>query len=127
MGLGGLVFPMYSLCLAHTNDRLTTKQMMTASGTMVMLSGIGAIGGPYSASWLMSQIGPRGFFLYFVILQGGLGAYALWRMTRRAPIPIEDQEQTIGYGQTVAVTPVFSTESYMEMASPGESEDTPAT
>jgi len=113
--LGGLVFPMYSLCLAHANDRLTTQQMMAASSTLVLLSGIGAIGGPYSASWLMAQIGPQGFFLYFVVLQGGLGLYALWRMTQRAATPLDEQEHSLGYTQTVAVSPVFIPEAYVDL------------
>src|SRR3546814_16073619 len=41
--LGGMSLPMYSLCIAHTNDYLTTKQMVAASGTLMLVVGTGAV------------------------------------------------------------------------------------
>src|SRR3546814_11555888 len=44
--LGGMSLPMYSLCIAHTNDYLAPKQMVAASGTLMLVGGAGAILGP---------------------------------------------------------------------------------
>ena len=41
---GGLALPMYSLCIAHTNDHLEPEQMVAASGALVLAAGFG-IGG----------------------------------------------------------------------------------
>src|SRR3546814_9833575 len=60
--LGGMSLPMYSLCIAHTNDYLTPKQMVAASGTLMLVGGTGAVLGPVAVSLLMRQMGPVGFF-----------------------------------------------------------------
>ena len=69
---GGLSVPLYSLSIAHTNDHLQPDQMVAASATLVMLNGIGASFGPLSAAWM-------------------LGFFALYRMTRREAVALEDQ------------------------------------
>lgn len=89
--LGGLSLPLYSLCLAHTNDFLKPEQMVAASSSLVLVFGIGAIGGPLTASWLMAATGPGGFFLFLALVHGGIGGFALYRMTRRAARPREEQ------------------------------------
>ncbi|MDX1541975.1 MAG: MFS transporter, partial [Geminicoccaceae bacterium] len=43
---GGMAMPMYSLCIAYTNDYLNHDQMVEASGTLVLVAGLGASLGP---------------------------------------------------------------------------------
>ena len=43
---GGLAFPLYSVCIAYTNDHLKPNQMIAASGALVLVSGLGAVTGP---------------------------------------------------------------------------------
>jgi MFS family permease len=88
---GGLNLPMYSLCLAHTNDFLEPEQIVAASGTLVLVGGIGAALGPVSAATMMSLIGPSGFFWWLALVHGAIGLFALWRMTRRPARPVEEQ------------------------------------
>ncbi len=85
--LGGVINPLYSLLIAYTNDYLTKEEMPAASAGMIFLNGLGAIGGPVTAGWLMAQVGPGGFFLLMGLLFGALALYAAWRMTRRASAP----------------------------------------
>jgi MFS family permease len=40
---GGLAFPLYSVCIAYTNDHLDPNQMIAASGALVLVGGLGAI------------------------------------------------------------------------------------
>jgi MFS family permease len=89
--LGGLVLPMYSLCGAHLNDYLEPSQMVAASSGFVLISGLGASLGPLSASTAMSVAGPHGFFLMIGLLYSAIALFALWRMTRRAPVPLEER------------------------------------
>lgn len=56
-----------------------------AVGRLIFLNGVGAIAGPLVMGWLMSRIGPPGFFVVLAVLLAALAAYAAWRMTRRAP------------------------------------------
>src|SRR3546814_6248242 len=83
--LGGMSLPMYSLCIAHTNDYLTPKQMVAASGTLMLVGGAGAVLGPIAVSLLMRQMGPGGFFACVAAVHTAIGLFALYRMTRRAP------------------------------------------
>lgn len=96
---GGLSLPMYSLCLAHTNDYLEPRQMVAASSSLVMLTGIGACLGPFSVAMIMSLIGAEGFFWWVGGIHAGIGVFAIWRMSRRPSLPADEQ------GPFVAVPP----------------------
>ncbi|MFN3937615.1 MAG: MFS transporter [Gemmobacter sp.] len=82
--LGGVVNPLYSLLIAHTNDFLPRESMAAGSAGLLFINGLGAIAGPLVTGWMMSVIGPGGFFLFIAALLGLLALYALWRMSRRA-------------------------------------------
>ena len=88
---GGLCFPLYSLCIAHTNDHLEPVQMLSASSALVLVTGIGAILGPFAAGGAMSAIGPAGLFLFVGTVHGAMGLFAIYRMARRPAVPLEDQ------------------------------------
>jgi len=90
--IGGLVNPLYSLLLAHTNDYLEHDDMAAASGGLVFINGLGASSGPLIIGWLMSDsvIGPNGFFLFMAVLLGALVIYAAYRSTQRATVPLEE-------------------------------------
>ncbi len=103
MGMfGGFNQPLYSLCISHTNDFLTPKQMVRASGTLAMLTGAGAIVGPMIAATSMDQVGAWGYFWALATLQVLLGLFAIYRISRRPARPADEQ------GAYVAV-PVSST------------------
>ncbi len=82
--LGGIINPLYSLLIAHTNDYLKADEMAGASAALLFLNGLGAIAGPVVTGWLMEAMGPEGFFLFMGLNFAGLAGYAAWRMTRRA-------------------------------------------
>jgi MFS family permease len=87
----GMSLPMYSLCIAHTNDFLKADQMVAASSTLMMLFGIGAIGGTLTVGVLMGSFGPHAYWAYLAAVHALLGLFALYRMTRRASRPVEEQ------------------------------------
>jgi len=82
--IGGMSNPLYSLIIAHTNDFLDHDDMAAAAGSMVFISGLGAVIGPLVTGWLMGVIGPRGFFVVMAVLSFAIVVYAAYRMTRRA-------------------------------------------
>jgi MFS family permease len=90
--IGGLSNPLYSLLLAHTNDFLDHEDMAAASGGLVFINGLGAIAGPLIIGWLMQDnvFGPSGFFLFMAGLLFAVAAYAAYRSTRRAALPVEE-------------------------------------
>jgi MFS family permease len=96
---GGLNMPMYSLTMAHTNDYLEPSQMVAASGSLVLVGGIGASFGPIALAGLMTALGPAGFFWGLGLIHAAIGFFALYRMSQRAPMPLDEQ------GTFVAVPP----------------------
>jgi MFS family permease len=87
---GAVALPIYSLAVAHANDHLDADQMVGASGKLVLLYGIGAIAGPLLVGLAMQRVGPPGFLLFMIAVYGGLGLFAVYRMSRRAP-PVQTE------------------------------------
>ncbi|OOY33373.1 MFS transporter [Thioclava sp. F36-6] len=94
--IGGVANPLYSLLIAYTNDYLDYSDMASASAGLMFINGLGAVAGPLVTGWLMSVMGPGGFFLYIGVLCAGIAGYAAWRMTRReAPSADETGSYTL--------------------------------
>jgi MFS family permease len=115
---GGMALPMYSLCRAHTNDFLEPSQMVAASSSLVFVTGIGAIFGPVTVSALMSAVGPMGYFWGLGMVSGGVGVFAVFRMTRRRTRPPEEREAFVA--MPAPASPMAAV-----LISEGEGEDRP--
>ncbi len=113
--LGGMTFPMYSLCLAHTNDFLTPKQMVAASGSLMLVNGAGAIFGPVVAAQVMGRIGSDGFFIFLGVVHALIGLFALYRMARRASVPLKEQGPSVPVATSMnAATATLSLDAYRD-------------
>lgn len=88
---GGLALPLYSVCIAYTNDHLKPNQMIAASGALVLISGIGAVIGPVLVAIVMDYSGNHGFFWSMGAAHLLTGLFALYRMTRTAATPLAQQ------------------------------------
>ncbi|RYH12376.1 MFS transporter [Tropicimonas sp. IMCC6043] len=121
--IGGTSNPLYALLLAYVNDHLDYEDMAAASGGLIFLNGVGAIAGPLITGWIMSAMGPEGFFLYLTMLSTALATYAGWRMTQTRAVPVDE---TISYAPVVpTVSPVavgVAQEVFMEAAQEAEAE-----
>jgi MFS family permease len=92
--------PMYSLCIAYASDRLSTEQIVSASGAMVMASGIGLSIGPILVAFAMSHFGPD---VYFVGMATAFLAIVLavlnsMRYREVTPEDVEDQSPMLAAG-----------------------------
>jgi len=94
---GGMTLPMYSLCIAHTNDHLEPGQMVAASGTLVLVGGIGACFGPSLVAGLMSMAGPDAFFVALALVHAAIGLFGLYRMSQRAATPLDEQSPNVPF------------------------------
>lgn len=98
--LGGMLNPLYSLLIAHTNDFLEHEDMAAASSGLIFINGLGAVMGPIVVGWMMgTELGPAAFYLYTATLFAALLAYSLYRATQRAGVAVEDT------GDYIALTP----------------------
>ena len=88
---GATALPVYSLSIAHTNDRLKPEQMTSASSTMVLFSGIGAAAGPITVGYLTHAFGNVWFILYLGAIHLLLGIVVLYYVFQRGPVPDEQQ------------------------------------
>lgn len=87
--LGGLTLPLYAVANAHLNDWIERDRIVAAGSRLILANGVGAALGPLVASVAMESVGAAGFFWFLAVVNGAIGAYALWRMTRRGPAPDE--------------------------------------
>ncbi len=89
--VGGLAMPLYSLCCVHTNDYLTSTQMVAASGTLVLLSAMGAAVGAPITGFAMDILGPQAFYGSIGVMLSSIGVFALWRSTQRGEVAAPEQ------------------------------------
>ena len=95
-GFGGIVLTLYSLSLSHINDHLVPEQMVSASGSVILMNGVGAIAGPPLVAVLMDAFGTSAYFGSMAVLVTALALYALWRKRQRPPIPAERKARFVG-------------------------------
>lgn len=111
--LGGMLNPLYSLLIAHTNDFLEHEDMAAASSGMVFINGLGAVLGPVIVGWMMgTALGPSGFYLYTAILFAFLVAYAGYRSTRRASVPVDETGSYVAISPSATYTAVEYAQEY---------------
>jgi len=81
--IGGFSLPLYSLCGVHINDYLNPAQMVAASGSIVLLSAVGAaIGAPLTAA-AFDIFGSHGFYGCIAAMLISVFVFSLWRSARR--------------------------------------------
>ena len=84
---GGMSLTLYSLSLAHVNDQVPAHEMVGASSTLILLNGAGAFVAPILLAVAMGAAGIDIFLPILAALHLLLALYAVYRMTRRAPMP----------------------------------------
>jgi len=89
--LGAMVLPIYSLGGAHTNDRLRPEQMANASGTIVLLYGIGAAIGPITMGLIIKQFGNISFIYYIGAINLLTAVLVFAWLFQRDAVPDEEQ------------------------------------
>ncbi|EAQ01461.1 membrane protein, putative [Pseudooceanicola batsensis HTCC2597] len=102
--VGGMSNPLYSLLISYANDFLDPEDMAAASGGLIFLNGLGAVSGPIVTGWMMTVVGPAGFWLFIGVLLFLMAGYALYRMTQR-PAP-STEESGVYTPVTMSASPV---------------------
>ncbi len=111
--LGGFIMPLYSLCIAHTNDYLNPQQMVAASSTLILVSSMGAVVGPPITAFAMDFADSRAFFWSLAFSLGVISLFAIWRMFQRYELPEEEKGEFVALAPAV-ITPGFSPDVDME-------------
>lgn len=125
--VGGLTLPLYAVCVAHTNDFLSPEQMVGASGALILAYGLGAALGPTLTAAAMQLVGPSGYPLALAVVHAAVGAFALYRMTRRPTVPAEERGAFVPLpNPSPVVTPLAQEESVRGSPQPAPRRGEPA-
>jgi MFS family permease len=100
---GGLMFTLYSISVAHTNDHLTAGQVLEATRSLLLVYGVGALCGPILGGVAMQVFGPPGLPGLSAIAALLLALFGLYRITRRAPPALEEQAEFVAMVRTSPV------------------------
>ena len=100
---GGLMFSLYSLSVAHTNDHLEREQVLEATRGLLLIYGLGALSGPLLVGIAMDALGPVGLPLVSTLGATLLALYGFYRTTRRAPPPTDEQSEFVPMVRTTPV------------------------
>lgn len=100
--LGGSIYAMYPVIVAHANDHAEPGTAIQISGGLLLTFGIGSILGPTIAGWAMEDIGIRALFVVTSASHGVVILYTLWRISRRQAVTGDDKSnfQPINAGRT---------------------------
>ena len=102
--LGGLIFTIYGLGIAHANDQIHVSRTLEVTGGLLLVHGIGAAVGPTIAGVVMDLVGPGSLMLYFTVAAGGLALYTAHRMRVAAPVPVEEKVDFVAMGSGTQTT-----------------------
>ena len=80
----GMAIPLFTLNLAYVNDYIAKEKFVAAGAGMQVIFGLGAMTGPLLCSLLMNQYGTNGFFIHLLFFHLVIGAFGLYRITKRS-------------------------------------------
>ena len=79
----GMAIPLFTLNLAYVNDYIAKEKFVAAGAGMQVIFGVGAMTGPLLCSLLMNKFGTNGFFIHLLFFHLVIGAFGLYRITKR--------------------------------------------
>ncbi|MCB8836072.1 MFS transporter [Aurantimonas sp. VKM B-3413] len=89
--VGGIIYPAYSLAVAHANDYAADADFVKVSSGLLILYGVGTMIGPLYAAVLMESLGPAGIFQALGTGMALYAAYSFYRTFRRVAIPADQR------------------------------------
>ncbi len=99
----GCAATLYPVSVAHANDFIEPEDIIAAAGGLLLVYSLGAIVGPLAAAQAVELAGPAGLFAFTAAMSAGLGLFGLWRMTRRASVPKDEQGSWVVLPRTTPV------------------------
>jgi MFS family permease len=107
---GGCSLSLYSIVVALTNDHLRPSEIVPASGTIVLISGLTSITGPITAVFWLQIFGLQSFFVLLASCLLLLAGISLWRLLTIEALPSEYKGQVILQAATAPVGTILHAE-----------------
>jgi MFS family permease len=124
--MGSSMLPLYSLGVAHANDRLEPEQMMGASSTINMLFGVFAMLGPFAMAYSLQIFNLPGFYILIGLINLAL-AIVILKMIFTTEAPEEDEQtqfQVMSHRPGAVAMEVIAEEAMESQLESSENEDT---
>lgn len=126
---GLFAFPLYSLSVAHTNDRIDPSGYVEAASGLLMVYALGAVIGPFLASLFMKFLGNSGLFTFTVIVHVTALVFTLYRIRHQTAAPLEEHinfADAIRVAQTVSNIDPLSDSPELDVKAAAEEPEKPA-
>ena len=107
---GGCSLSLYSIVVALTNDHLRPSEIVPASGTIVLISGLTSITGPITAVFWLQIFGLQSFFVLLASCLLLLAGISLWRLLTIEALPSGYKGQVILQAATAPVGTILHAE-----------------
>ena len=102
---GLFAFPLYALCVAHTNDFADESQYVEVACGLLLVYALGAITGPVVSSLFMQFIGRGGLFAFTALVHLGMIGFVIHRLRCREVAPVEEH---ISFADALRVSSTIS-------------------
>ena len=89
-GFGAM--PIYAIAGANANDHAQVHELVDVATGLLLVYTLGAVCGPLLASALMGTFSADMLFVFTAAVHLTCGAYALWRITRRPAVDVDDRD-----------------------------------
>jgi MFS family permease len=116
---GAAMLPLYSLSIAHANDRIERTEFIEASATLLLVNAIASVVGPTLAAIVMAHAGLASLFLYTAAIHTIMALFTLTRITAARAVPEDAREQFVAVPQQQA----SSTASELDPRAPEHAEN----
>lgn len=119
--VGAFSFPMYSLAASHINDQISQEQILSASGSMILLNGLGGVFGPLLAAILMDIFHVNALYWFIGAVSLLIALIAALRIYLQPPMNVEEQSDQLPVA--VTVSSIATTEMLVEAESQTTTEE----
>ena len=96
--------------VALTNDHLRPSEIIPASGTIVLVSGLTSVTGPLTAAYLMQTLGLQIFFPLIACVLTLMAMISIWRVLTIPALPVEYKTHSVLQAATAPVGTVLHAE-----------------
>ena len=101
---GAAMLPLYSLSIAHANDRMDKSEFVEASAGLLLVNGIASVLGPVLAGLVTERVGMPGLFFYTAGVHLMMTIFTLLRIVESRSAPLEKREHFVTVPQQASPT-----------------------
>jgi len=96
---GAAMLPLYSLSIAHANDRMLRSEFVEASATLLLINALASVLGPILAAVITARAGMPSLFLYTAAMHLAMTVFTVVRTLSMRPVPGTTREHYVAVPQ----------------------------